>query len=125
MVKAALDAILEKKGEDVTLFDMRGFTPFVDYQVIVSAASALQAKVILDTVVERLKKEGFRQRGIEGDPGSGWILIDFWDLVVHVFKPELRTYYNIEALWADLPSVKYNEHGIEEAHQTIPPNNDV
>ena len=125
MVKAALEAILEKKGEEVILFDMRGFTPFVDFQIIASAASALQAKVILETIVEKLKKEGYILRGVEGDSGSGWVLIDFWDLVVHIFKPELRTYYNIEALWADLPSVKYNEHGIDETPANNSFENDV
>jgi ribosome-associated protein len=110
MVKAALEAILEKKGEDVAVFDMRGFTPFVDYQIVASAASAIQAKVLLDGIVANVKKSGFKLRSVEGDSGSGWVLIDFWDLVIHIFRPELRQYYNLEALWADLPSVRYDEN---------------
>ena len=105
-VKAAVDAILEKKGDGIVVFDMRGFTPFVDFQIITSAASAVQAKVLLESVMNNVEKVGAKARSVEGDPASGWVLIDFWDLVVHIFRPELRSYYNIEGLWADLPSVK-------------------
>ncbi len=105
LVKKVIDAIEEKMGREIVVFDMRGFTPFVDYHVITSADSAVQAKALLDTIMQharRLKKA----RGIEGDPDSGWVLVDFWDVVVHIFRPELRSYYNLEGLWGDLPSVK-------------------
>lgn len=105
LVKKAIDAIKEKKGREIVVFDMREFTPFVDYHVITSADSAVQAGALLDTIVQygrKLKKA----RGVEGDPDSGWVLVDFWDVVVHIFRPELRSYYNLEGLWADLPSVK-------------------
>jgi ribosome-associated protein len=112
VVVAAIDAILEKKGEEVMVFDMRGFTPFVEFQVIASATSAVQAKVLLDSIVEAVERCGVKAR-VEGEPASGWVLIDFWDLVVHIFRPELRRYYNLEALWADLPWVKLNAANAE------------
>jgi ribosome-associated protein len=108
MVKAAVEAILEKNGEEITVFDMRGFTPFVDFQIISSASSAVQAKVIMEAVIRGVADLGIKVRSVEGEPGSGWALIDFWDLVVHIFRPELRGYYNLESLWADLPSLRIN-----------------
>jgi len=105
LVKKAIDAIKEKKGREIVVFDMRGFTPFVDYHVITSAESSVQAKALLDTIMEHARKPK-KARGIEGDPESGWVLIDFWDVVIHIFRPELRKYYNLEGLWGDLPSVK-------------------
>ena len=108
LVKAAVDAIIAKKGNEIAVFDMREFTPFVDYHIITSADSAVQAKVMVQSVVDEIRNLGSKPRSIEGDPGSGWVLIDFWDIVVHIFRPELRRYYNLEGLWADLPSAKVN-----------------
>lgn len=108
LVKAAVDAIIAKKGNEIAVFDMRRFTPFVDFHIITSADSAVQAKVMVEAVVDEIRKLGSKPRNIEGDPGSGWVLIDFWDIVVHIFRPELRRYYNLEGLWADLPSAKVN-----------------
>jgi ribosome-associated protein len=106
LAKKAIDAIKEKKGREIVVFDMRGFTPFVDYHVVTSAESAVQAKALLDTIIEYARELKKKARGIEGDPESGWVLVDFWDVVVHIFRPELRKYYNLEGLWGDLPSVK-------------------
>ena len=108
MVQAAVDAIVEKKGVEITVFDMRGFTPFMDYTVLANAGSAIQAKVLMDAVIDGVRKSGLRERSVEGDPASGWLLIDFWDLVVHIFRPEIRHYYNLDGLWADLPYCRVN-----------------
>ena len=108
MVRAAVEAILEKKGEEIVVFDMRGFTPFMDFTILANAGSAIQAKVLMDAVIEGVRKSGSRARSVEGDPASGWVLIDFWDLVVHIFRPELRHYYNLDGLWADLPYHRVN-----------------
>jgi len=108
MVRAAVDAIVEKKGVEITVFDMRGFTPFMDFTVLANAGSGIQAKVLMDAVIDGVRKTGLRERSVEGDPASGWLLIDFWDLVVHIFRPELRNYYNLDGLWADLPFHRVN-----------------
>jgi ribosome-associated protein len=113
-VNAAVKIMLEKKGEDIVIFDMRGFTPFVDYNLLVSATSVVQAKVLVESVVETVKRNGLTLKGTEGDPESGWVLIDFWDMVVHIFRPELRSYYNLEGLWGDLPVVKVDGPDGEE-----------
>ena len=105
MVKTVIDAIKEKKGNEIVVFDMRGFTPYVDYHIVTSAESAVQAKALLDSTVKQTRRQK-KVRGVEGDPESGWVLVDFWDVVVHIFRPELRKYYNLEGLWGDLPSVK-------------------
>jgi ribosome-associated protein len=120
IVKAATNAILNKKGEELTIFDMRGFTPFVDFNIIANAGSAIQAKVLMDAVIEEVRKNGVKARSVEGDPASGWLLIDFWDLVVHIFRPELRRYYNLDGLWADLPSFKPNTGNHSNAGQAKP-----
>ena len=111
-VMSAINAILEKKGEEVIIFDVREFTPFMDFNILTTAGSAIQAKVLMETVVEDVKKAGLSVRSVEGDPDSGWILMDFWDIVVHIFRPELRRYYNLDGLWADMPSVKFNAGNI-------------
>ena len=104
-VSAAVNAIVGKKGEEIVIFDMRGFTPFVDFNLLADAGSPIQAKVLMDAVIGAAKENGLKLKGVEGDPESGWVLVDFWDLVVHIFRPELRRYYNLEGLWGDLPSI--------------------
>ena len=103
--EAAVEAILEKKGEEVAIFDVQEFTAYVDFHILVTAVSAAHAKVLQDAIKEKVGLKVGQIRSIEGDIGSVWILIDFWDLVVHIFRPELRQYYNLESLWADFPSI--------------------
>ena len=101
-----MDAALDKKALGVTVMDLRGISGEVDYFVIASGESDLQIRAIVDSVVDRLRTEaGERPLHREGQPGSsGWIVLDYFDLVVHVFTPELRARYDLERLWGDAPT---------------------
>jgi ribosome-associated protein len=102
-VKAGVEALRDKKVEDIRVYDLREFTPFCDFVIIGTVFSPAQARVGRSGVTEAIESSGLRLYGIEGEDDSSWVLVDFWDVVVHLFRPETRRYYNLEALWADLP----------------------
>jgi ribosome-associated protein len=106
LARLAIDAALDKKARDVTVMDLRGISGEVDYFVIATGESDLQLKAVVDAVVDRLRTEaGERPVSREGEPGnSKWIVLDYFDLVVHVFAPEQRAYYDLERLWGDAPT---------------------
>jgi ribosome-associated protein len=101
-----VEAALDKKAKEVTVMDLRGISGEVDYFVICSGESDLQLKAVVESVVDRLRTEaGERPAHREGEPGSSkWIVLDYFDLVVHVFAPEQRAYYDLERLWGDAPT---------------------
>ena len=96
-----VDTILDKKGTNIVLLDVSEQTVFTDYFLICDADNERQLKVLADVVAEHVKKKAdVRKWGIEGEPSSGWMLVDFGDLVVHIFSEEQRIYYKLEELWA-------------------------
>jgi ribosome-associated protein len=96
-----LDAIVERLGSDVVLLDMQGVSLLADYFAICSAESTPQFKAIVDEVQKQVKSAGFRRAHVEGSAESGWVLIDYGFVVVHIFDPALRAYYNLEELWKE------------------------
>ena len=94
-----VDAIAEKLGSDIVLLDMREVSLLADYFVLASADSTPQTQAILDEVQKAAKTAGARNVHVEGTPDSGWVLLDYGSVVVHVFDPELRAYYDLEGLW--------------------------
>lgn len=93
----------DKKAEDIVIMNMRKSSGFCDYFVVASAESTRKVKTVAEAVIEGLHKKGIRATHIEGDREALWILIDFGDVVVHVFYPETRRFYNLERLWHDAP----------------------
>jgi ribosome-associated protein len=100
-----VEAISGKKAANILMLDVREVTLLADYFVLCDGASNRQIRAISDELLEKLKKEGTRSAIIEGTPESGWILIDFGSVIVHVFSPEQRAYYQLEELWQDAPIV--------------------
>ena len=97
-----VDSILDKKGSDIVLLDLREQSVFADYFLICSGENDRQIRALAESVRTEAKQEaGIRANGVEGIPEAGWILIDFGDLVVHVFSPDKRDYYSLEDLWND------------------------
>lgn len=95
-----IDSILDKKGAEITLLDLREQTVFADYFLICCGDNDRQLKAIADSIAFDAKKNGrVYPATIEGDPETGWVLVDFGDLIVHVFLPEQREYYDLEGLW--------------------------
>ncbi len=93
--------IFNKKGYDVKILDLQKLTTMSDYFVICSADSDTQVKAIADEVTKGLRDSGIRTWHTEGYRGLNWVLLDYVDVVVHVFKKESREFYNLEKLWGD------------------------
>lgn len=100
--RAALDA---KKGLDPVVLDVRGLSSVTDFYIIVSGTSTPHLKALESEVVRALKAEGVMRQRSSGAPESGWLVLDYFGLVVHVFTSELRAYYALEKLWGDAPRI--------------------
>lgn len=94
-----MDALEEKKGEDILLLDLRGQTDFTDFFVIASGTSERMLQALADAAVEHVRTTLQARGRIEGSAGEGWVLVDFGDVVLHLFAPEKRHYYRLEDLW--------------------------
>jgi ribosome-associated protein len=98
---AIAHAGLDKKAEDVLVLDVRGLTSYADYFVLMTTESDRQAAAIADHVEQTLKAAGAEKVGMEGHSGGRWVLIDYGDVIAHVFSREARSFYDLEGLWAD------------------------
>lgn len=98
-------AALDKKAENLKILDLSGISGFTDYFVICSGMSDRQVSTIAESVVEELKKQGLRPLAEEGLGDGRWVVIDYGDVVVHVFLDAIRDYYDLESLWAKAPRV--------------------
>lgn len=97
-----MDAILDKKGSDIVLLDLREQSVFADYFLICSGENQRQIRALGEGLRTEAKKEAdIVAKNLEGVPEAGWILVDFEDLVVHIFAPDQRHYYDLEELWSD------------------------
>jgi len=95
----------DKKAIDLVELDLRGVVGYTDYFVICSGNTPRQAKAIHDAILESLKREhGVLPRRVEGSAQAGWILMDYLDVVVHVFTPHTREFYRLEQLWGEAPA---------------------
>ncbi len=104
MARRIVDMLTDKKAENIVLMDIRGRSVFADYFVICNGTSERQLKTIVDTVLEEMKhKYGKHAHHVEGDPADGWVLVDYLDIIIHVFAPEKRTFYDLEGFWGDSP----------------------
>lgn len=99
----------EKKAHDIVLLDLRKLTSAVDWFVIVSADSENQVLAIADHVMESLAKEGQKTWHSEGQESRKWVLIDYVDVVAHVFYSRTREFYSLETLWGDAPMIRIGE----------------
>ena len=101
MVKIAYDALDEKKAEDISIIDISGATVIADYFLIASGANPNQVQALVDNVQEKLYKAGYECKQVEGYQGATWILLDYLDIVIHVFSREDRRFYDLERIWRD------------------------
>ena len=103
------ELILQKKGTDIKILNLEGKTSVTDYFVICSASSTTMVKAIADHVLKETKLAGERVWRDEGYSGLTWVLLDFVDVVVHIFNEETRRFYNLEGLWGDAEVIEINE----------------
>ena len=110
----AAKALYEKKGKEIAAIEIADLTTLADYFVIADAENNNQLQAIADNVEEQMMKNGNHCR-IEGKSESGWVLLDFGDIIVHIFNKEDRLFYDLERLWRDAISVSKEQLGIKEA----------
>lgn len=103
------NAALERKAKDLTILSVRGLSSFTDYFVVCSGTSDRQVRAIADSIAQRMKESGVLPLGIEGRQAGGWILMDYGDVVVHIFLEPVREFYDMERLWSEAPSMKIDE----------------
>lgn len=109
MVDKIIERLLEKKAVEITVLDLHAITSICDYFIICTAESTPQIKAIYEHVEAELKQENTRVWHIEGTRNLQWVLMDFVDVVVHIFLPEVREFYSLERLWNDAPRVEIQD----------------
>lgn len=105
MVKLAFEALDEKKGEDIQIIEIKDISIIADYFIIANGTNSSQVDALVHSVSDKLSKEGFEPKRIEGVRSASWILMDYGDVVVHVFSKEDRLFYNLERIWRDGKSI--------------------
>lgn len=106
-----VEAIHQRHGFDVVALDMSSVPLTMEVFLLCTAANRIQARAIADHVERTARETGMRPHHVEGYDDGSWILIDFVDLVIHVFLPETRRYYGLEMLWSDLPRIVFEDAG--------------
>lgn len=101
MAQIACKAIDDKKGQDIKVIDIHNVSVIADYFVIASGTNSNKVQAIVDNVEEQLGRAGFEAKQIEGNRNSSWILMDYGDVIVHVFDEENRLFYDLERIWRD------------------------
>lgn len=107
LAKAAVDVASDKKASDVILLDIRNVSIIADYFVICSGQNTRQIQAIADAIDEELGEQGANVLHREGRAETGWLLLDFGDVIVHIFGPKEREYYRLERLWSEAKTVVY------------------
>lgn len=109
MAKIAYDALDEKKAEDIRVIDISGITVVADYFIIANGNSDNQVRALVDNVQEQLYKAGYEMKQMEGYRQGKWVLLDFSDIIVHIFDKENRLFYDLERIWRDGKEINLSE----------------
>ena len=104
-LKVVIDALAEKKAQNIVAYEYQPLNPYIDYTVIASAGSVRQAAALAENVIDRAHEAGIAVKSKEGDKESPWLLVDLHSIIVHIFLTEERAVYRLEQLYADLVSV--------------------
>jgi ribosome-associated protein len=104
--RRAARAALDKRAVDLVVLDVRGISTVTDYFLMCSGKSTTHVETIADAIRDALKTDGIRPLHVEGVAASGWILLDYGDVLAHVFLEDTRAYYALERLWGDAPTVE-------------------
>lgn len=101
MVLAAIDALEDKKAEDIRIIDISEVSPLADYFIIANGGNRNQVQALADNVEELLGRLGYERRPVEGYDNANWILLDYKDIIIHIFDRENRGFYDLERIWRD------------------------
>jgi ribosome-associated protein len=105
-IERAIEAAEDKKASDLVVLDLRNAAAFTDYFVICSGTNARQIRAIADAIMQALAADGARPAHVEGYDRSEWVLLDYFDFIVHVFAPETRVFYGLERLWGNAERIE-------------------
>ena len=105
LARQIVDLISDKQGSDILMLDTRPVSFIADFFVIATCDNERQSKAIADDIQKQLKKDSILPLGIEGAPDSGWMLMDYNGVIVHLFSPAMRDFYRLEKLWDHAPVV--------------------
>lgn len=108
LLSQILNLAIDKKARRIVIFDVRGLSSLTDFFMICHGTSEAQVKAIVDNIRKGTEN---KPRHLEGYENQNWILLDYFDIVVHVFKKDERDYYGLERLWADAPMKEINDEG--------------
>ena len=109
MARIAYNALSDKKGEDIKIIDITGISVLADYFIIANGNSDSQVNALVDNVEEALHKAGYPLKQREGQASGSWVLLDFGDIIVHVFDRENRLFYDLERIWKDGKDISAEE----------------
>ena len=109
MAKLTIQALEDKKAEDIRIIDISEVSVLADYFIIADGSNRSQVQALADTVQETLGRAGYEMKQVEGYNTANWILMDFGDLIVHVFDKENRLFYNLERIWRDGKAIDVEE----------------
>lgn len=109
IAKTAIAALEDKKADDIRVIDITEVSVIADYFIIASGRNRNQVQALADLVEEKLHEVGVRPRQIEGYQTANWILMDYHDVIVHIFNEEDRLFYNLEKIWMDGKQISYKE----------------
>ena len=109
MVRLAYEALSDKKGEDIRIIDISQVSVLADYFIIANGSSESQVQAMVDNVEEEMHKAGYSLKQREGYGSGNWVLLDFGDVIVHVFDKENRLFYDLERIWRDGKNIGITE----------------
>jgi len=105
-VREVAEVAADKKARDIRAFDVRGLTLMADAFVLCSVGSEPQLRAVVSSAREDMKEKGHRVLQVEGDHKCGWLIVDYGDVIFHVFRDKAREFYDLDRLWADAPEIK-------------------
>ena len=103
--RLAIEAVSEKKATDIIVLDLRNRSDLTDFFLICSGKSHVQVQAIADAILEKTAGTPYKVVSVEGYNSGNWVILDLVDLIVHIFKQDVRQYYDLERLWGDVPVV--------------------
>lgn len=111
--RLCLRLVCERKASDPILFEVKDFTSYTDYLLIAGGSSTRQVQAIARHLQRRMREAGYRPYGVEGEEPGQWVLIDYGEVVVHVFYEPMREFYDLESLWLEAPRIAHGDAGRE------------
>ena len=121
LARTLAEVAIDKLARDVRLIDLRGVVSYTDYFVVCTGQNPRQTKAISEHVVDVMQEKGFkRPRRRESDPEGTWLLLDYVDVVLHIFTPEARDFYRLESLWGQVPQESFGDSEDAPATDSAP-----